>query len=114
MRLYRAVCLAELDEIRRDNAIRPGPPSFQGKWFLTSVEETAEMGRRLFRIGNPPFHIVEAEVSDSDLGLFFRDPFRDGIGIGYYAYVEQLDRVRFVREVSDVPLRRLRTELGAR
>src|SRR5262245_40662393 len=102
MFLYRAVCQAELDELRHTNRFLPEPPSFQGKWFLTTIEETAEMGRRLFRIGNPTFHIVEAEVSDADLALFFRDPFRDRVGVGYYADIELLDRIRFVREITDV------------
>ena len=79
---------------------------FPGVRAVTCHDDvTAEMSRRLFRIGNPPFHIVEAEVSDADLALFFRDPFRDGIGIGYYVNIELLDRIRFVREIPDVPVR---------
>lgn len=84
---------------------RPAPPSNQGKWLAGSPSDAAEWGRRLWRLGNPPFHLIEVEVRNSDLAHLHFDPRLDRIGPAWFAEPEQLTLLNFVREVSDVAIR---------
>jgi hypothetical protein len=78
MRLYRAVSYAELQDILASGVLRPGPPSFQGKWLAESIGDAAEWGRRLYPNGQ--FHLIEVEVPDVVAQGLFRLPNLDQIG----------------------------------
>lgn len=70
MLLYRTVGYAELQDILTSGILRPGPPSFQGKWFAESPSDAARWGRRLSRLtGNSPFHLIEVDVDDAAAGV---------------------------------------------
>jgi hypothetical protein len=104
MLLYRAVSYAELQDILVTGQLRPGPPSFQGKWFAESPVDAARWGRRLSRLtGGDPFHLIEVEVDDAAVAGWFRLPNLDQIGPARYGDIPDLPAARFVREVLPVP-----------
>ena len=105
MLLYRAVGYDELQEVLVTRELRPGPPSFQGKWFAEVLVDGARWGRRLSRLTNgDPVHLIEVEVDDADVAGWFRLSFLDRIGPARYADIPDLPQVRFVREVVPVPV----------
>jgi hypothetical protein len=104
MRLYRAVGYAELQDVLATGVLRPGPPSFQGKWFAESPVDAARWGRQLSRLtGGDPFHLIEVEVDDATAAGWFRLPNLDQIGPAWYADIPDLPPVRFVQEVLPIP-----------
>lgn len=69
MTLYRALSPAELADLQLVGYFRPGPPSYQGKWFAETEGAADEWGRRLF--GQAPFHIVSVDVPDPLVSQMF-------------------------------------------
>jgi hypothetical protein len=106
MKIYRAMSYTELEELRTTGVLRSAPPSFQGKWFALTIEDAAEWGRRLVRLGNPPFGLAECEINDADFANLFRQDFWDRIGPACFVEESQFGLVRFVREITDVPTER--------
>jgi len=105
MLLYRAISYAELQDILATNILRPGWPSFQGKWFAESALDAACWGRRLALLtGGDPFHVIEVEVDDTVATTWFRLPNLDAIGPARYAEIPDLPAIRLVREVVPIPV----------
>jgi hypothetical protein len=101
MRLFRAIGYAELQDILTVGVLRPGPPSFQGKWLAERVEHAAEWGRQLY--GGGSFHLIEVEVDDLIVGGFFYLPNLDRIGPARYAEIPDLPGVVFIGEIPIPP-----------
>jgi hypothetical protein len=97
MRLYRAVSYAELQDILSSGALRPGPPSYQGKWLAESADDAADWGRGLYPAGG--FHLIEVEVDDTVAAGLFALPNLDQIGPARYADIPDLSAVVFVGEI---------------
>lgn len=87
MRLYRGVSPAEWTDIQA-NGFRPGPPSFQGKWFAESEADARTWGARMYQ--GSPFEVIEVDVPDELAGRLYQDPFLDRIGPARFADIEQL------------------------
>jgi hypothetical protein len=85
MDLYRAVSPQELADIRQAPGFRPGPPSFQGKWFAEVAEHAAAWGRLFYRQTGLPFHIVVVDVPRNLADRLFRLPSLDNIGPARFA-----------------------------
>lgn len=99
MKLYRAVGAAEAADIRAIGRLRPGPPSFQGKWFAESVEQAAIWGHRLAKLDSrfePVREVVTVEIADERFGELFHIPFLDRIGPARFADPEQLDMIQIL------------------
>jgi hypothetical protein len=85
MRLYRALSSQELTDISQTGGFRPGPPSFQGKWFAETHEHAAAWGRLFYLTSGPPFRLVVTDIPDSVAALMFLLSFLDGIGPARFA-----------------------------
>lgn len=70
---------------------------------MIDLHDAAEMGRQLFELDGEAIHIVELEWLGEDNEVF-AVPNCDRIGPACFFEPGQLDRLRFIREVSDVPL----------
>jgi hypothetical protein len=97
MRLFRAVSYAELQDILFSGVLRPGPPSFQGKWLAEFADHAAEWGRALYQ--SVPFHLIEVEVLDAEANTWFRLANLDSIGPALFADIPDLPRIAFIGEV---------------
>ena len=97
MPLFRAVSYAELQDILFSGVLRPGPPSFQGKWLAESAEQAAEWGRALYQ--GALFHLIEVEVQDATANTWFRLTNLDGMGPARFADVPDLPLITFMGEV---------------
>jgi hypothetical protein len=101
MRLYRAVSYAELQDITSSGELRPGPPSYQGKWLAEVLTDAAEWGRRLYPAGD--FHLIEVEVDDATTAAWFALSNLDQIGPARYAEIPDLPAIVFIGEVPVPP-----------
>jgi hypothetical protein len=97
MRMFRAISYAELQDILATGALRPGPPSFQGKWLAETPEDAAEWGRRLYSGG--AFHLIEVEVDDVEANGWFRLRNLDQIGPARFAEIPDLPQIAFIGEI---------------
>lgn len=101
---YRAVSPQELSDISQFGGLRPGPPSFQGKWFGETAADAAEWGRRLFG-GVGPLFVIEIVLPTSTAGQLFRLPNLDRIGPARSAEVDQLPLLNATNlGISEVPV----------
>lgn len=91
MRLFRALSRAEWTDFQINAQFRPGPPSFQGKWFAESSTDAVVWGQRLHRNSMDGFLVVEIEVPDAIAQQFFRLPSLDGIGPARFVTMDELD-----------------------
>jgi hypothetical protein len=105
IRLYRAVSSQELADIHGSGVLRPGPPSYQGKWLAESSQDAARWGRRFYRQSGTPFHIIEIEVQTQEADRWHRNPFLDRIGPARYADIVDLPAIRFIGELPAIPVR---------
>src|SRR6476620_1076789 len=99
MRLYRAVSVAEYDDLRVLNRFRPGPNSLEGKWFADSYD-----GVLLHADAHYPdcdWLIVAAEVPDAVLIGAFRLANLDGFGPATYLDESELGGIVPILEVND-------------
>jgi hypothetical protein len=101
MRMFRAISYAELQDILTSGVLRPGPPSFQGKWLAETIENAAEWGRGLY--SGTQFHLIEVEIEDALVATLFRLTNLDGIGPARFADISDLPGVIFIGEVSTPP-----------
>lgn len=85
--LYRAVGALELADILQQG-FRPGPPSYQGKWFAEAVADAQAWGRQLYQ--QRAFHVVEVVLPVAVAVQLFRLPHLDGIGPARFADIPQL------------------------
>jgi hypothetical protein len=90
IKLYRAVELKEWADIQATGAFRPGPPSFQGKWFAERPDDAAEWGRRFAMQSGDTYGVVEVEIPDDVAAPWFYLPNLDGIGPARFVDVDQL------------------------
>jgi hypothetical protein len=90
IKLYRAVDPKEWADVRARGAFRPGPPSFQGKWFAERPDDAAEWGRRFAAQSGGTYRVVEVEVPDDVAAPWFDLPKLDGIGPARFVEVDQL------------------------
>lgn len=91
--LYRAVGPLELADLQTRDEFRPGPPSFQGKWFAESASDAARWGRRFYQFTGDPFHLVVVEVPTSVADNLFRVANLDRIGPARFADVDELPTI---------------------
>jgi len=104
IRLYRTVGPQEMADVILTGLLRPGPPSFQGKWLAESVHDAARWGRRFFQQAGLPFHVVEVEVAVAVADRWYRDPNLDRIGPARYAEIADLPQITIVCEVGTIPI----------
>jgi hypothetical protein len=93
MELYRALSSQELADIAQTGGFRPGPPSYQGKWFAETPEHAAAWGRLFYLVSAVPFHVIVTDIPDSVAARMFRLPFLDGIGPARFADVTLLNLI---------------------
>jgi hypothetical protein len=89
-RVYRAVSIAEWQDIRAIGKLRPGPNSVEGKWFADSAAGAIAHGQALF--GRSEFRIVEVDVPD-DVPSLFQHPNLDGFGPARFVHADDLDKL---------------------
>jgi hypothetical protein len=104
MRLYRAIADAERVDIAGAGVLRPGPPSFMGKWFATTTADAARWGQAFFRASGDPFFVLEVEVPDDRVGELYPVPFLDRIGPAYFADADQLGIITIIGVCLDIPV----------
>jgi hypothetical protein len=103
VRLFRAVGPLELADIQASGVLRPGPPSYQGKWFAESAEHARAWGQVLQRLTGEAFEVVQVELPREVADQMFRIAALDGIGPARFANEGLLDRLN----VSHPRIRRL-------
>lgn len=104
VRLYRAVGLQELTDLTSSGSFRPGPPSYQGKWFAETFSHARAWGDLLGRSGGEPFTVVEVEVPVDVAARMFRLANLDRIGPARFADRELLDLLnQSMRGLKPVP-----------
>ena|SRR6266496_2457286 len=100
VKLYRAMCDAELGEPLATGIFRAAAGAIEGKWFAESVQDAVIWGDYFESItGIKNDRIVEVELSDEVAAKLFRFPRLDGIGPARFATVEQLAGAT-IREVQ--------------
>jgi len=99
MRLYRAVSLAEFEDLRRTNYFRQGPNSLEGKWFADTHEGV--LLRVVAHYPDGDGRIVAADVPDRLIGEAFRMADLDGFGPATYLEATQLIGIVPIVEFSD-------------
>lgn len=101
MRLFRSISYAELRDILKCGLLRPGPPSFQGKWLAETVEHAVEWGRGLYP--DASFHLIEVEIDETVSETLFRLVNLDGIGPARFAEIADLPGIVFIGQVPIPP-----------
>jgi hypothetical protein len=102
--LYRAVDSTEWADIQSIGEFRPGPPSFQGKWFAERPDDAAEWGRRLAGISGGTYRVVEVEVPDEVAAPCFSLSNLDGIGPARFIEIDQLPELnRSIAGIREMP-----------
>jgi hypothetical protein len=108
------VSKAELDDITHFGGLRqkPGGLSYEGKFFATSIEDTAHFGRINYRLDitigfDNPFHVVEVRVPET-LMRHFTSRTLDFMPAVYIAadFLPLLNRRAMIREIPIIPLAR--------
>ena len=103
---------AELDDITHFGGLgqKPGGLSYEGKFFATSIEDTAHFGRINYRLDSTigldnPFHIVEVNVPET-LVRHFTFRILDFMPAVYIAddFLPLLNRHAMIREIPVIPL----------
>lgn len=87
--LYRAVCLAEYQDLRRTRRFGTVPGSLEGKWFATTHDDAVAWGKLFARISGE-FRIIRAIFPRTLAERFQYRPRLDGIGPAYFADMDQL------------------------
>lgn len=90
IKLYRAVSVQELADLKQSGELRPVPTSIEGKWFAENPADAREWGLRFYQEEDAVFQIVEVEILASVADLLFRLPQLDNIGPARFANLEQL------------------------
>ena len=99
VRLFRAVAPAELEDVARFGGFRPGPPSFQGKWFAERLDDAEAWGKSLQRLFGERHQIIQVDVLDSVAAEMYRLANLDGIGPARFADEELLAQINRTRPV---------------
>lgn len=100
VKLYRAMCDQELEELITTGLFRAAPGAIEGKWFAESVQDAVLWGGFFERVtGIKIDRIIEVELSDAVAAKLFRIARLDGIGPARFATVEQLAGAT-IREVQ--------------
>jgi hypothetical protein len=86
--LYRAISLAESDDISRSVRLRCIEGSLEGKWFAESRPDAAAWGLLLY--GSTPFRVVSVLIPGRIAASFFRLRRLDNIGPARFAVSESL------------------------
>jgi hypothetical protein len=89
--VFRAVSLAQAEQIRRTGSFETVPQGCEGKHFADTIESARKFGDRLF--GGTGYRIVEAEVPD-DSPSQYRWPNLDECGSARYLAIEDLSGVQ--------------------
>jgi hypothetical protein len=91
---------------------KPGGLSYEGKFFATSIEDTAHFGRINYRLDitigfDNPFHVVEVRVPET-LMRHFTSRTLDFMPAVYIAadFLPLLNRRAMIREIPIIPLAR--------
>jgi hypothetical protein len=93
MRLYRAVCWAEFEDIQLRRVFRPVASSMEGKWFAEKLEDAREWGQRFYQPNELPFSIVYVDIPDQLAEQMFRTANLDGIGPARWADLDLLNLI---------------------
>ncbi|MEW5976651.1 MAG: RHS repeat-associated core domain-containing protein [Acidobacteriota bacterium] len=86
--LYRAVGMAEFEQVMKTGKFLAGPNSLGGKFFAESFADAGKWGNLLEGAGN--FRVLEVTVPTSEASKFMRWERLDGIGPARYGNLEQL------------------------
>jgi hypothetical protein len=97
---YRAISLAERDDIRRTGRLRAGPNGCEGKHLAHSADAARAWGWLLF--GPEPHAIIRVMIPDAVAARLYSWPRLDGIGPASFATIEELEGA-VVEEVPDEP-----------
>lgn len=87
--LYRAVCIAEHQDLQRTRQFRIIPGSLEGKWFATTHDDAVAWGK-LFAIVSGDFMVITATFPAALVERFSFRARLDGIGPAYFAEIDQL------------------------
>jgi hypothetical protein len=90
--LYRAMCVAEFEDIIQTGVFKSGPNSLEGKWFAERGNHAFAWGKLLF--SNEDFCIIQARFPKGRIEEFERWPNLDGIGPARYARLDVLNRAK--------------------
>ena len=93
VRLFRAVCPAELADVLVHGIFRAIPSSMQGKWFGETADNAAEWGKRFSQMGGGPYHLVQVDIPQDVADKMFRLPSLDQIGPARYAEGDVLELI---------------------
>ena len=86
--LYRAVGMAEFNQIQRTGTFAAGPNSLSGKWFAESADDAARWGATFGDEGG--YRVVSTTVDRSQADSWLRHQNLDGIGPARYGELEDL------------------------
>lgn len=85
---YRAVSVAEYDDIAATGVLRAGPNSVEGKHLVATVGHARAFASMLY--GEKGHTIISVEVSDTAAERFFHLPKLDGVGPAWFAELVDL------------------------
>jgi hypothetical protein len=94
MKLFRAMSPAEWADIQKQSEFRPGPPSFQGKWFAETLIAAITWGSRLHLNSPDGFVVIEVDVPRAIADSYFRLPLLEGIGPARFVAIDELDSLK--------------------
>ena len=101
MKLYRAVCEVECQQVLRTRRLAIIAESMEGKWFAETIEDARAWGIWFYGItGVKHDRIVEFEISDSSAIRLFRLARLDNIGPARFAPVEELMLLTFEKVIE--------------
>lgn len=100
IKLYRAVCMEELQQLRATGRFQAAEGTLRGKWFAETIEAARSWGAWFSAASDRPSpYIIEIEVASELADTFFRRDDLDERGTAWYADLHQLVGVT-VREVE--------------
>lgn len=97
--LFRAVSLAEYNDLLAHRRFRVVVGSLEGKWFATTKSDAEAWGRGFERFSGPS-KVIKVGFPSSQIATFDRLERLDGIGPAWFAEIDQLADV--VIDVEDL------------
>ena len=94
MRLFRAVCLEELNDICACGRLRAGANSLEGKWLAEREDDARRWAEEFERRDGRPCTIIEVEVPPEVLAGTFRVEHLDDIGPAVFVEEHDLPALR--------------------
>jgi hypothetical protein len=98
-RFYRAVSLAECDELTSTGRFRAAAGSLEGKWFAENPHDARKWGDLLF--GSVPFRIIVVSIPQPIADILFRLEKLDNIGPARFAELSDLSAAVIEQVVNE-------------